>query len=29
LMTAGGAMLPPDLVALLAGPAAPGQYAQT
>ena len=29
LMTEGGAMMPPDLVALLAGPVAPGQYAQT
>ena len=29
LMTEGGAVLPPDLVVLLAGPAAPGQYAQT
>ena len=29
LMTEGGAMMPPYLVALIAGPAAPGQYAQT
>ncbi len=28
LMTEGGAILPPDLVARLAGPLAPGQYAQ-